>query len=153
MALKKVEQILKQEGLPATSHIDTETDYYLWWKDMVKKYPASEGNTTDFVLQDKNGVSILFDATPDKRKATTYFKDHIIAKKVEARHEYAANIEAIITQADEVWYNATEWKYLKYFNDGLYVVIVEKDNVVRAVTMYKVDAENYFKLRKGVLIK
>lgn len=149
--LKTVEKILKQDGLPALQHIDTETDYYAWWNGMVKKHGVNE---TSFVLKDKLGTSILFDAAPKEKNKTHYFKDHIIRKAAEARHEYATNLVDIVTLADEVWHTAEGWVYLKYYSDGLYAVIADVTNeIMRAETMYRVEPRHYIKLRKGVLLK
>ena len=149
--LKTAERILKQDGLPVRTHIDTETDYYAWWQSMIKKNGVNE---TDFVLKDKLGTNILFDATPDGKNKTHYFKDHIIRKTVEARHEYAVNIADIVRNADEVWNNAGGWFYLKYYSDGLYAVVADiTGDVMRAETMYLVEPRHYKKLRKGVLLK
>lgn len=149
--LKTVESILKEDKLPSLLHADTETDYYAWWSDMVKKYGV---NKTDFVLKDSTGTNILFDASPNGNAKTDYFKDHIIRKKEDARYEYAANLKDIVTKPDELWSTLDGWAYLKYYKDGLYTVIVENDNdVMKAKTMYKVKKEVYKKIRKGVLIK
>ncbi len=147
--LPEVEKILKRDNLPTKLQLNTETDYYAWWDAMVK---AEGVNDTDFVLKDKLGTNILFDASPDGKKASTYFKDHLIRKTSEARHEYAANIKDIVTNADEVWNNADGWFYIKYYSDGMYVLIIEDANVLRAKTMYKVEEANYITLRKGILL-
>lgn len=149
--LKPVEKILRQDGLPAIQHIDTETDYYAWWDKMVK---TNGINATDFVLKDKLGTSVLFDATPTGKSKVLYFKDHIIRKTAENRHEYAVNLVDILQQPDEVWNNADGWFYLKYYNSGLYVVVADIENdIMKAKTMYLVEPRHYKKLRKGVLLK
>ena len=148
--LKPVQSILKMDGLPAPLHIDTETDFYAWWDDMVKKNGV---NKNEFVLTDIQGVQILFPARP-AQKANQYFKEHILTKKAEARHSFAPNLVAIITNADEVWHNENGWFYLKYFNNGLYAVIAEiEDNIMTAKNMWKVDENKYIQYRKGILLK
>ncbi|HLO37288.1 MAG TPA: phage minor head protein [Lacibacter sp.] len=148
--LKSADNLLKQEGLPAPLQMDTETDYYAWWQSMIKEHGV---NDTDFVLKDKNGISILFDATPDGRQRFDYFKDHILQKR-EGRQVYASNLVDIITTPDEVWFSNGDYQYMKYYNDGLYVVtVVEKDKVLTAETMYRIDTnKRAAELRKGVLM-
>lgn len=149
--LRPVSKILSRDGLPARLHMDTETDYYAWWSEMVKQHGVSE---TDFALTDKLGTKILFDATPNGKKATDYFKDHIIRKQADARHEYAANLQAIISDPDEIWTIGNDYQYIKYFSDGMYLVSVVNDNgLVRAETMYRVEEEKtQTEKRRGILL-
>jgi SPP1 gp7 family putative phage head morphogenesis protein len=157
--LKSMTSIMKNaEDYPASMHIDTETDYYIWWKKMIEKHGVSE---TDFVLQDKLGSKVLFESRPGN-KSNDFFRDHIIKKKSEKRHEYAGNFEGALTEPDEIWYKkvkgAHEWQYIKYHSDGVYILSVVKDgDLLKAQTFYKVDPSNYSsgqirKKRTGVLL-
>lgn len=152
--MRPVDRILnKANNLPARQHIDTETDYYAWWQKMVKDHGVNE---TDFVLKDKMGTKILFDASPDAKRKYEYFKDHILKKSEEARHEYATNLMDILKNPDEIWSknNGKDYQYIKYYADGMYTVTALNDlEIVRAVTMYLVDDKNSMKtLRRGVLL-
>lgn len=148
--LQEVSKILKSDSLPVSLHVDSETDYYAWWDAMIKKQGV---NSTDFVVKDKLGINVLFDASPNGKNITKYFKNHIL-NNTDNRHEFAANIEDILKNADEVWNNVDGWFYMKYYSSGLYVVVADiVDGIMKAETMYLVKPENYIKLRKGVLLK
>lgn len=149
--MKPVKTILKNtDDLPARKHADTETDYYTWWADQVKTHGINE---TDFAVTDKMGVQVLFESRGGKN-ADNYFRDHVIKKYDEARHEYAVNAVDMLRHPDEIWNKGDDYQYIRYFNDGMYVVTVINDGkTVRAVTMYKVENEARQKeIRKGVLL-
>lgn len=157
--MKSLSSIMKKaEDFPAPLHMDTETDYYIWWKKMVTENGVNE---TDFVLQDKTGTSILFESRSGKKSAD-YFRDHILRKPGEKRHEYALNIQEVVTAPDEIWYKSVkgvkEWQYIKYYNDGPYLLtVLEKDGVIKAETFYKIEKGRFNdgeirKKRTGVLL-
>lgn len=153
--LKPVDTLLKNPNLPPSIHLDTVEDYYGWWDDMVAKHGVGGNN---FALTDKMGVKVLFDATPSGGKKNDYFRDHILRKAEENRHQIAANLKDIIEDADEIWFTHYKGKvptynYIKYYTGNQAIVInttVGKGNV-KAETMYSFDSKKT-PVRKGVLI-
>ncbi len=153
--LKSAEKIMQDaDRFPAISHMDTETDYYIWWERMVAEFGVGQNN---FVLPDKLGSKLLFTASPDGKKKGSYFRDHILGND-EKRYEYAASLVDIVTDPDEVWYNRQKGVlsaiYVKYFSDAPYVVRTEvEEKVIRAQTIHKADKKEVIgKLRKGALV-
>lgn len=154
--MKPVDKILENPKLPAPIHLDTEEDYMKWWDDMVKKSGVGNNN---FVLQDKFGTKVLFDATPNGKNKYNYFRDHILEKSAEKRYEIAANLKDIIEDADEIWSvnylgRVKTMTYIKYY-DGNAIVINSTIGTmgIKAETMYVLDtAKSKITNRKGILM-
>lgn len=149
--LKTTGKILAQDNLPAILHMDSVGDYEKWWDDQV----AARGiNTTDFVVEDVFKSKIVFTGKNNSR-SSKYFKYHILAKTSEKRHEYAANLVDIVSDADEIWYNDNVYSYIKFYSEGAYVVVVGEDKgALVAKTMYIIDKEfRAGQIRKGVLMQ
>lgn len=152
--MQSVDKILLKTNLPASIHLDTKENYLEWWKAMVKKHGVGDSN---FVLQDKLGTKILFDATPNGKNKFNYFRDHI--NEDEDRFEYAANLKDIIENPDEIWHFNYKGKiptfcYVKYYdNMPLCITTTIESNSVKAETIYHINKSTSKKAtRKGVLM-
>lgn len=155
--LKPVDTILKNPNLPPSIHLDTVEDYLAWWDDMVAQHGVGGNN---FALSDKMGVKVLFDATPSGGNKNNYFRDHILRKSSEKRHEIAANLKDIIEDADEIWFNhykgkVPNYSYVKYYNNNKAILISTTVNksFVKAETMHYLDLnETKRSKRSGILM-
>jgi SPP1 gp7 family putative phage head morphogenesis protein len=157
--MRSVDRIMRNaDDFPPALHLDTETDYYIWWNAQVKK---SGINPHDFVVKDKLGNDVLFTASPDGKNKASYFRDHIIRKQNENRHEYAPNMIDMIKHPDEIFvrYHGEEISthYIKYYNDFPHLLITSNDGkVIKAQTMYRRDIKknkaSFDAHRKGILI-
>lgn len=133
--LKTVPNILKQPGLSAADIVTTETDYYAWWETMMS---SNAVNKTDFAIADKMGNNTLFDAD----------------FKTSAPFNIASNSKDILTAADELWAAKDVWNFVKYYDDGMYVLQVQiEDSILKAKKLLKANKQHYRQVRKGVLIK
>lgn len=137
----------KAQNLPSPIVID---DYDGWWQKMVNTYGSGNHN---FELKDKVGMKVLFDKSPDGKNAQDYFHGHI-TRKGEGREILAANLYEIFTDPDELWTKGfldnQEWHYIKYFNDGPYILtVLRKKGIPTAETYYKIDQKRWdFSQRK-----
>lgn len=154
--MKPVDKLLENPNLPAAIHMDTEADYLKWWNDMVKQYGV---NKSDFVLTDKVGTKIVFDATPGGKNKFDYFRDHILQKTGEKRYEFAANLRDIIESPDEIWSvnylgKVPTMTYIKYYDgDAIVINATIGKNKIKAETMFKLDnAKSKINNRKGILM-
>lgn len=154
--MKPVDKMLQQTNLPAQIHLDTEADYLKWWNDMVNKFGVEN---SDFVITDKIGTKVLFDASPNGKNKTSYFRDHIIQKKNEKRFEYAANLQDILENPDEIWSGnylgrTPSMTYVKYYDGNAIVVNATiGDSSIKAETMFTLDnAKSKIDTRKGILM-
>lgn len=153
--LPSVKHLYNQNSYPARIEMASESEYNAWWKDMV-----NINRTDNFFLQDKTGLTVLFDSpeTPGNNSgADNYFKSKILIKKNEERWAFAGNIPDIITDADEIWSiryrNKLQRYYIKYYdNKPLVIVVVEEDNIIKAKTMFEMEEEAFTRMRKGELI-
>jgi SPP1 gp7 family putative phage head morphogenesis protein len=157
--MKTVEVIMrKADEFPAPLHVDTETDYYAFWFAQVKKHGI---NAHDFAIKDKLGNDVIFKASPDGKNKENYFRDHIIRKQSEARHEYAPNFIDVLKSPDEIFAryegDVISTSYIKYFNDFPHVLVTVNDGkTIEAQTFYRADQKakrgSFKKNRKGVLL-
>ena len=153
--LPSVKHLYNQHKFSSKIEMGSEDEYRKWWKDQV-----NVKGTDDILLTDKTGLNILFDSVKtagNNKKATTYFKDHIITKTNEQRWSYAANLTDILTDADEIWStrlnNDITRIYLKYYNDAPYAIVVaNKEGVMVAESMYQLTDERAIEFRRGELI-
>jgi SPP1 gp7 family putative phage head morphogenesis protein len=154
--MQSISSIMKKsEDFSTPVQID---DYGKWWDDMVKKHGTGK---TDFVLTDSIGNKVLFDASPDGKNKQNFFKDHITRKK-DGRETLAANIPDVFNNPDVQWTKGLKQKqeiqYIKYYNDGAYLLTVVRDGEkLKAQTFYKIDKAKYAdgeirKKRTGVLL-
>lgn len=131
----------------------TMDEYFAWWTKNANK-------AGDVIIKDILGTEITLESADDKKgRKTNYFKDHIIRKEEDKRHEYATEVSKVLTNPDEVWMNPkdTDTKvYLKYYETGTLKLIVNKNNV--AETMFMIDKEDHGEAnklgtsRKGILL-
>jgi SPP1 gp7 family putative phage head morphogenesis protein len=157
--MKPVEVIMrKSDDFPAPLHVDTETDYYAFWFAQVKKHGI---NAHDFAIKDKLGNDVIFKASPDGKNKENYFRDHIIRKQSEARHEYAANFVDVLQSPDEIFVRhegkIISTSYIKYYNDYPHVLVTVNDGkTIEAETFYRADQKakrgTFKKNRQGVLL-
>jgi SPP1 gp7 family putative phage head morphogenesis protein len=157
--MKSVEAIMrKSDEFPAPLHMDTETDFYAYWFAQVKKHGI---NAHDFAIKDKLGNDVIFKASPDGKDKENYFRDHIIRKQSEARHEYAANFTDVMQKPDEIFArhegDVISTSYIKYYNDYPYVLVTVNDGkTIEAQTFYRADQKakrgSFKKNRQGVLL-
>ena len=154
--LKPVDKMLENPKLPTAIHTDSEADYLKWWDDMVKQFGV---NKSDFVLTDKLGTKVVFDATANGKNKFDYFRDHILQKTKEKRYEFATNLRDIMENPDEIWSvnylgKVPTMTYIKYY-DGQAIVInatIGKTKV-KAETMFVLDnAKSKIDNRKGILM-
>jgi len=152
--LKTIEKIYADDNLPARLEMASEKEYRNWWVSM-----RNITGTDDFVIKDKVGTSVLFDSveTPGNINPYKHFKDHILKRSNEERWRYAANLEDILMQPDEIWCSRENGKifnyYLKYFADAPYVVIAtDKYGIITADTMYVLSELRAKQIRQGALI-
>lgn len=151
--LQTIEKIYA-DSLPAKIEMASEKEYRSWWAGMEKV-----AGTDDIVIKDKFGTSILFDSveTPGNINPLKHFKDHILKRSNEERWKYAANLEDIVMQPDEIWSSRENGKlinyYLKFFNDAPYVVIAtDKYGIMTADTMYALSDLRAKQIRQGILL-
>ncbi len=132
----------------------TKEEYQNWWKAQTKK------SGDDIQVKDVLGNHITLPSGEGKPgKPSDYFKEHILKKSDENRHEFATKVKTILESPDEVWLNPQDKNtinYLKYYEGGIIRIIV-KDNL-EAETMFFIDKNGDSVLnkigeaRKGVLM-
>lgn len=132
----------------------TMEDYLKWWDSQPKLL------NDDIIIKDVLGNNILLDsATGKKGRETDYFKQHIIRKEADKRHEYATEIPNVLKSPDEVWLNPKDKNtkvYLKYYENGTIKLIVDENN--KAETMFLIEKGDKSELnklgeaRKGILM-
>lgn len=153
--LPTVKHMYDKNAWPPRIEMASESEYRAWWKDMV-----NIDRTDNFQLKDKTGLNILFNSgeTPGHNKSIySYFKDHILQRTNEQRWKYAANLESIITDADEIFSirrnNKISRVYIKYFdNNPIAVLVKDKDGVMVADTIYELTEQRAEDVRRGELI-
>lgn len=121
-------------------------EYSQWWKDQAK------ASKDDIIVRDKTGTQILIPSGVGKKgKPNDYFKDHVISKPSEKRHEYAGESIRVLQHPDEVWQTDHGRSYIRYYDQGPIVVAVDTQRTAK--TVYLLDKEGSFeKARTGILV-
>ncbi|SIT25573.1 phage putative head morphogenesis protein, SPP1 gp7 family [Chryseobacterium ureilyticum] len=132
----------------------TMEDYLKWWEKQKKI------NGDDIAIKDVLGNNIILESHQDKKgRNTDYFKEHIIRKEEDKRHEYATEVANVLKNPDEVWMNPKDNNtkvYLKYYENGTIKLIVNGDN--KGETMFLIEKGDKSELnklgeaRKGILL-
>ena len=153
--MKPVEKIMADAAsLPAVAKQETVQDYLSWWDAQVKM-----PDTDDILLQDPLGNKVRFDSWESKKQGmkVNYFRDHLLKKAAENRHEYAANFPDVLQNPDEVWTGKEKGNlvhfYVKYYDDAPYVIVVnaQKDGLL-AESFYRLKEKRATQVRRGILL-
>lgn len=129
-------------------------EYLKWWEKQKKN------NGDDILIKDILGNPIVLESHQDKKgRSTDYFKEHIIRKEGDKRHEYATEVANVLKNPDEVWLNPKDKNtkvYLKYYENGTMKLVVNENN--KGETMYMIEKGDKSELnklgeaRKGILL-
>lgn len=126
-------------------------EYFDWWKKNVNY------GQDDILVKSVLGDSILLTSHVGKSsKSFSFYKEHVLKKSEEKRHEYATEAINILKSPDEVWNNKKDGDvivYLKFYDQGILKLVVDKN--MSASSLYLLDenhSEQKYSSRKGILL-